>query len=60
VTSAGAIKKFPVLPGIECLTIFADDGEPGMKAAQTCVDRWRERGIEALISYPKEFRDGDL
>jgi putative DNA primase/helicase len=59
-TSAGGIERFPVLSGIECLTIFADDGKPGMDAAKACVDRWKERGIEAQISYPKEFRDGGI
>jgi hypothetical protein len=40
-TCAGAIKSFPVLPGIEALTVFADCDAVGMKAAQSCPDRWR-------------------
>jgi putative DNA primase/helicase len=39
-TSAGAIERFPVLPGIESLTVFADADAAGMKAAQVCVERW--------------------
>jgi hypothetical protein len=35
-TSAGGIERFPVLSGIECLTVFADDGKAGMEAAQAC------------------------
>lgn len=30
--SAGAIASFPVLAGIDCLSIFADADEPGMRA----------------------------
>jgi hypothetical protein len=40
--SAGGIARFPVLPGIEALTIFADadDGGAGMRAAEACGERW--------------------
>ena len=37
-SSAGAISKFPVLSGVECLTIFADCEEVGMNAAD-CLCR---------------------
>jgi hypothetical protein len=39
-TCAGAIATFPVLPGIESLTIFADCDSAGMRAAETCARRW--------------------
>ena len=54
-TSAGAIERFPVLSGIECLTVHADCDNAGINAAQICVDRWVAAGREAVISYPKEF-----
>jgi putative DNA primase/helicase len=51
-TSAGAIARFPVLPGIEVLTIFADPDDAGQRAAEACRDRWRETGREAAIVLP--------
>ena len=51
-TSAGGIERFPVLVGIEALTIFADDGKAGMEAARACATRWLESGAEAYISPP--------
>jgi putative DNA primase/helicase len=56
-TCAGGIERFPVLPAVECLTVFADDGEPGIKAAETCVGRWLEAGRKAVIVPPKEYSD---
>lgn len=49
--SAGAIAKFPVLGGIEYLTIFADSDEKGtgLRAAEECVERWRAAGCDATI-----------
>ena len=44
-TSAGMIERFPVLPGIECLTIFADNDGAGVTAAQACAERWADREV---------------
>lgn len=46
-TSAGAIERFPVLSGIDHLTIFADSDGPGLRAAHKCADRWIAGGHEA-------------
>ena len=54
-TSAGAITSFPVLGGIEALTIFRDDNEVGVKAAETCAQRWSEAGREVFIASLKEL-----
>jgi putative DNA primase/helicase len=54
-TSSGAIARFPVLPGIETLTIFADADDAGLRAAETCRDRWRDAGREAVIVVPGRF-----
>lgn len=51
-SSAGAIARFPVLPGIEALTIFADEDGAGIAAAQECARRWREAGAEARVMAP--------
>ena len=53
-TSAGAIARFPVLDGIEALTIFADADASGMQAAGACAARWRAAGREVRQSYPRE------
>ena len=49
---AGTLANFPVLGGIECLTIAADADEPGQKAAEACAARWREAGREVAIVAP--------
>lgn len=44
---------FPALSGIEGLTIFADNDQPGMRAAETCAARWTEAGHCGRIIAPK-------
>ena len=56
-TSAGAIERFPVLNGIESLTIFADADAAGMKAAKACASRWKQACHEICISVVKELAD---
>jgi hypothetical protein len=51
-SSAGAIGRFPVLPGIEALTIFADADGPGMEAARACCRAWAEAGRDARLVAP--------
>ena len=53
-TSAGAIARFPVLDGIDALTIFADADASGMQAAKACAARWRAVGREVRASYPRK------
>jgi putative DNA primase/helicase len=45
--SAGAIAAFPVLSGVEALTIMAEPESP--QAAETCAARWHEAGREVFI-----------
>jgi hypothetical protein len=49
---AGFLASFPVLGGIEALTIAADAGEPGERAAATAAERWRKAGREVLAIAP--------
>ncbi len=64
-TCAGAIAKFPVLQGIEHLTIFPDIGDTdgqGEAAAKECARRWEaaERTvnhIKGISSYDKNPRE---
>jgi putative DNA primase/helicase len=55
--SAGAIRRFPILAGIDSLTIFADADSAGLEAAQECEGRWASVAKEARISAPARSRD---
>jgi hypothetical protein len=50
--SANAIARFPVLAGLESLTIFADHDDVGIKAARTCGRRWADAGLDARVLRP--------
>jgi Toprim domain len=52
--SAGAIAAFPVLSGIEAITVLGEVGDGGAnhRAAQLCAARWIEVGREAFIVTP--------
>jgi putative DNA primase/helicase len=52
--SAGAIGAFPVLPGIEAVTILVEVGDGGanLRATQACAARWIEAGREAFNVVP--------
>lgn len=58
-TSAGAVARFPVLHGIEALTVFADPDQAGADAARRCAERWSNAGREARIYTPRrgDFND---
>jgi hypothetical protein len=45
--------KFPVLAGIECLTVFADHDAGGQRAATECAQRWADAGKHVRIVTPK-------
>jgi putative DNA primase/helicase len=57
--SAGAIGDFPVLSGIEALTILAetDDSGTNARAAKACRDRWLSAGRELIIATPRVVGD---
>lgn len=59
-TSASGIRSFPVLPGTEALTIFADSDGVGLAAAEACAERWLEAGREVRIASPPEGDFNDL
>ena len=58
--SAGGIGRFPVLRGIEALTIFADQDSAGIEAARQCARRWQEAGREGRILAPPKGDFDDL
>lgn len=49
---AGTLRNFPVLGGIEALTVAADQDGPGRAAAEAVAQRWRAAGCEAEIVAP--------
>jgi hypothetical protein len=52
--SAGAIGKFPILSGIDALTILGetDDSGDNIANAKACARRWIEGGREAWLLLP--------
>ena len=52
--SSGGIAHFPVLSGIESLTIFADHDKAGQDAAKKCARRWTRAGREVTIRTPSK------
>jgi hypothetical protein len=58
--SAGAIAAFPVLSGIDAITILGetDDGGANQRAAQACAERWMEAKRDAFVVTP--LTGGDL
>ena len=51
--SAGTMAKFPVLPGIEVLTLLVDHdkSEAGQRAAMECAGRWTMADREVIRSF---------
>jgi hypothetical protein len=58
--SASLMASFPVVAGIECLSLFADNDEngAGLRAANEAARRWRAAGRETRI-YQSHAK-GDL
>lgn len=50
VIDAGNLAAFPVLPGIEVLTVGADNDAAGIAAAQACAVRWADAHAEVYIT----------
>jgi hypothetical protein len=65
---AGGVSSFPVLAGIDALTIVVDNDESGagQQAASACYDRWRDAGREVWCVVPDKVGadmadvDGDV
>jgi hypothetical protein len=52
--SAGEIERFPVLAGIEAITVFVENDITSSHAADVICKRYENAGCEALISAPPE------
>ncbi len=58
VIDAGNLATLPVLYGIETLVIGADHDDAGLKAANSCADRWAAAGLEVHVIAPRGRRQG--
>jgi putative DNA primase/helicase len=47
--SVGAIEAFPVLAGMDALSILAETGDASARAVRECGDRWEHDGREVFI-----------
>jgi len=56
---AGNLAQFPVLPAIECLSIFTDHDDAGIKAARQCATTWTKAGREVRLVM-SERKGADL
>ncbi len=50
--SAGAVASFPVLPGVEALTLLAENDPASDRAIRQCAERWHAAGREVVIVTP--------
>jgi putative DNA primase/helicase len=48
--STSFISSFPVLAGVECLTILAENDAASARAVDACAMRWHSAGREVLIN----------
>jgi hypothetical protein len=55
--SAGAVEAFPLLAGLDAISVFGENGERAYQAARTVCRRYRTAGLDAVFYEP---RDGDI
>jgi Toprim domain len=56
-TSAGAIERFPVIPGVKHLLVFGDNDEVGRRAAHRVAYRYRSAHNRADLRFPAGAKD---
>ena len=61
-TSAGNLESFPILPGIDALTVLADHdaNKRGLQATLRCAERYEDAGRETywyMTNKPGDFND---
>lgn len=54
VIDAGNMAVLPILRGIECLVIGADNDPAGIAAANTCAGRWTAAGVDVRLILPAQ------
>lgn len=50
--SVGSVASFPVLAGVEALTLFEENDEASRNAVAQCAARWHAAGCEVVILTP--------
>jgi putative DNA primase/helicase len=55
--SAGAIATFPVLSGVEALSLLREHDDANARAAIACGTRWKAAGREVLNVWPNSGKD---
>jgi putative DNA primase/helicase len=55
--SAGTIATFPLLSGIESLTLLAENDQASAGAVEQCAKRWQADDREILIATPRLGKD---
>jgi len=55
--SAAPIAKFPVLGGVECLSLLTERDEANARAVEGCARRWHAAGREVIVIEPKSGND---
>jgi hypothetical protein len=58
--SAGSLAAFPVLAGIEAITVFAENDDASNRAAEACCARYENAGLEAWICEPPSGDMNDI
>jgi hypothetical protein len=54
---AGNLAAFPVLDGIEALTVLADDDLAGTTAAKQCAERWAVQEVRIAMTKRGDWND---
>ena len=53
--SASVMKGLPVIPGVDCLTIFADHDQAGIDAANDLGQKYHNAGREVILTMPEKY-----
>ena len=55
--SSGGVKAFPILRGVECLTLLMEADDASARACEDCAARWHAAGREVFINWPTSGKD---
>jgi putative DNA primase/helicase len=55
--SAAAVAAFPILGGVECLTLLKEADDASAQACAACAARWHAAGREVFINWPTIGKD---
>ena len=57
--SAGQVRAFPILSGVEALTVLVDHDRAGIESANACGERWHAAGRDVSLMMPNQ-RGADI